>query len=154
MLKCYRLSIFYLIYKKLRSQQLWKYCDNNKCCNIFSKHLFLVVVGHSLIFYNFISTCKKLTRQWLWKHCEICYVSITIYILAYTNILKKKKKPKSITEKKEEKKTLGLQCQLNKVKALHNKCCNIFSKHLFLVVVGYSFVFYYFILTCKKWTRQ
>ena len=54
---------FYLIYKKSRSQQLWKYCDKNKCCNIFSKHLFLVVVGHWLIFYYFISTCKKLIRQ-------------------------------------------------------------------------------------------
>ena len=26
-----------------------------------------------------------------------------------------------------------------------NKCHNIFTKHLFLVVVGYSFIFYYFI---------
>ena len=50
---------FYLIYKKLRFQQLWKYCDNNKCCNIFLKHLFLVVVGYRLIFYYFILTCKK-----------------------------------------------------------------------------------------------
>ena len=31
-----------------------------------------------------------------------------------------------------------------------NKCHNIFTKHLFSVVVGYSFIFYYFILTYKK----
>ena len=35
------LAFFYLMYKKLRSQQLWKYCD--KCCNTFSKYLFSVV---------------------------------------------------------------------------------------------------------------
>ena len=57
------LTIFYLIYKKLRSQQLWKYYGNNKCYNNFTKHLFSVVVGHSLIFYYFISTYKKLTPQ-------------------------------------------------------------------------------------------
>ena len=35
-----------------------------------------------------------------------------------------------------------------------NKCHNIFIKHLFLVVVGHSFIFYYFILTYKKLTPQ
>ena len=35
-----------------------------------------------------------------------------------------------------------------------NKCHNIFTKHLFLVVVGHSFIFYYFILTYKKLTPQ
>ena len=33
----------------------------NKCYNIFTKHLFSVVVVHSLIIYYFISTYKKLT---------------------------------------------------------------------------------------------
>ena len=33
-----------------------------------------------------------------------------------------------------------------------NKCHNICTKHLFSVVVGYSFIFYYFILTYKKLT--
>ena len=42
----------------------------------------------------------------------------------------------------------------DKAKTLHDKCCNIFSKHLFLVVIGYSLIFYYFISTCKKLTRQ
>ena len=35
-----------------------------------------------------------------------------------------------------------------------NKCHNVFTKHLFSVVVGHSFIFYYFILTCKKLIRQ
>ena len=33
-----------------------------------------------------------------------------------------------------------------------NKCHNIFTKHLFSVVVGHSFIFYYFVLTYKKLT--
>ena len=32
----------------------------NKCYNIFTKHLFLIVVGHNLIIYYFILTYKKL----------------------------------------------------------------------------------------------
>ena len=35
-----------------------------------------------------------------------------------------------------------------------NKCHNIFTKHLFSVVVGHCFIFYYFILTYKKLTPQ
>ena len=35
-----------------------------------------------------------------------------------------------------------------------NKCHNIFTKHLFLVVIGHSFIFYYFILTYRKLTPQ
>ena len=35
-----------------------------------------------------------------------------------------------------------------------NKCHNICTKHLFSVVVGYSFIFYYFILTYKKLTPK
>ena len=37
---------------------------------------------------------------------------------------------------------------------LPNKYYNIFTKHLFLVIIGYSFIFYYFILTYKKLTPQ
>ena len=37
---------------------------------------------------------------------------------------------------------------------LPNKCHNIFAKYLFLVMVGHSFIFYYFILTYKKLTPQ
>ena len=37
---------------------------------------------------------------------------------------------------------------------LHNKCYNIFTKHLFSIVVGQSLIFYYFILTYKKLTPQ
>ena len=35
----------------------------NKYHNIFRKYLFLVVVGHNLIFYYFILIYKKLTPQ-------------------------------------------------------------------------------------------
>ena len=35
-----------------------------------------------------------------------------------------------------------------------NKCYNIFTKYLFYVLVGHSFIFYYFILTYKKLTPQ
>ena len=34
-----------------------------------------------------------------------------------------------------------------------NKYHNIFTKHLFSVVVGHNFIFYYFILTYKKLTH-
>ena len=33
-----------------------------------------------------------------------------------------------------------------------NKCHKICTKHLFSAMVGYSFIFYYFILTYKKLT--
>ena len=35
-----------------------------------------------------------------------------------------------------------------------NKCYNIFTKHLFLVVIGHSFIFHYFLLIYKKLTPQ
>ena len=35
-----------------------------------------------------------------------------------------------------------------------NKCHNIFTEHVFSVIVGHGFVFYYFILTYKKLTHQ
>ena len=35
-----------------------------------------------------------------------------------------------------------------------NKCHNIFTKYLFLVMIGHRFIFYYFILTYKKLTLQ
>ena len=35
-----------------------------------------------------------------------------------------------------------------------NKCHNIFTKHLFSVMISHSFIFYYFILTYKKLTSQ
>ena len=37
---------------------------------------------------------------------------------------------------------------------LPKKCHNIFTKYLFSVVVGHSFIFYYFILTYKKLIPQ
>ena len=35
-----------------------------------------------------------------------------------------------------------------------NKCHNIFTKHLFSVIIGHNFIFYYFILTYKKLIPQ
>ena len=47
---------------KLKSTVAFTY-SHNKCYNIFTKHLFLDVVGHNFIFYYFISIYKKLTPQ-------------------------------------------------------------------------------------------
>ena len=60
-----------------------------------------------------------------------------------------------MTEKKKKK-----QYILNKTTTIvafthsPNKCHNIFTKHLFLIVVGHSFVFYYYFVTSKKLTHQ
>ena len=63
----------------------------NKCHNIFTKHLFSVVVGYSFIFYYFILTYKKLTLQWLQKYCKICCV-VKQYIKGKKKYKWKKKK--------------------------------------------------------------
>ena len=65
----------------------------------------------------------------------------------------KKKEYKSMIEKK---KKVHIEQTKSTVVFTHspNKCHNIFTKHLFLVVVGHSFIFYYFILTYKKLTPQ
>ena len=64
----------------------------------------------------------------------------------------KKKEYKSMIEKKK----VHIEQTKSTVVFTHspNKCHNIFTKHLFLVVVGHSFIFYYFILTYKKLTPQ
>ena len=50
------------ILSKLKSTVAFTH-SHKKCYNIFIKHLFSVVIIHNLIFYYFISTCKKLTPQ-------------------------------------------------------------------------------------------
>ena len=64
----------------------------------------------------------------------------------------KKKEHKYMIEKKK----VHIEQTKSTVAFTHspNKCHNIFTKHLFLVVVGHSFIFYYFILTYKKLTPQ
>ena len=59
-------------------------------------------------------------------------------------------------EKKEEKKKVHIEQTKSTIAFTHllNMCHNIFTKHLFSVVVGHSFIFYYFILTYKKLTPQ
>ena len=59
--KCYIHNIF-------KTNSKWQVIIGFKLITLlllFSKHLFLVVVGHSRIFYYFISTCKKLILQYL-----------------------------------------------------------------------------------------
>ena len=48
--------------EQTKSTVTFKYSPN-KCHNIFTKYLFLIMIGHSLIFYYFISAYKKLTPQ-------------------------------------------------------------------------------------------
>ena len=50
------------LYEQIKSTITFTH-SSNKCHNIFTKYLFLVVVGHSFIFYYFILTYKKLTLQ-------------------------------------------------------------------------------------------
>ena len=59
--KCYIHNIF-------KTNSKWQVIIGFKLITLlllFSKHLFSVVVGHSRIFYYFISTCKKLILQYL-----------------------------------------------------------------------------------------
>ena len=78
---------------------------------------------------------------------------------ALINIFFLKKEHKPMTEKKKKKKS-DEQYILNKLESivaftyLPNKCHNVFTKNLFLVVVSHSLIFYYFILTYKKLTLQ
>ena len=99
----------------------------------------------------------------MWKYCEICCVNITIYMPTYINIFKKRHK--LMTEKTNKKNIKKFQWSdeqyiLRKLKSIvtfthsHNKCYNIFTKYLFLVVTGHSLIFYYFISTYKKLTPQ
>ena len=61
-----------------------------------------------------------------------------------------------LKEKKNDVATVPLQQTKSTITFTHspNKCHNIFTKHLFSVVVGHNFIFYYFILTYKKLTLQ
>ena len=60
--------------------------------------------------------------------------------------------------KKKKKKAMNIHIEQTKstVTFTHspNKCHNIFTKKLFSIVVGHSFIFYYFILIYKKLTPQ
>ena len=84
---------------------------------------------------------RKNTGCTMQKHCML--IRAFIY---------KKKEYKYMIEKKK----IHVEQTKSTVAYTHssNKCHNIFTKHLFLVVVGHSFIFYYFILTCKKLTPQ
>ena len=93
----------------------------------FLKHLFSVVVGYSLIFYYFISTCKN-------NNCEnIVKFVVSVYQYKYqlTSIFKRKKtKNKPITErkkKKRKKKKPKHYCSYGATQCQHSGC--IVPKH-------------------------
>ena len=143
---------------------MWKYCNNNKYHNIFTKNLFSVVVSYSLIFHYFISTNKKFDTLIIVK---ILWNLLCQYNNIYANLYKYffKKRHKLMTEKTNKKNIKKFQWSdeqyiLRKLKSIvtfthsHNKCYNIFTKHIFLVVVNHSLIFYYFISTYKKLTPQ
>ena len=86
----------------------------------------------------------KNTGRTVQKHCT------RIHTFKYN----KKKEHKSMIEKK-----IHTEQTKSTVLFTHslNKCHNIFTKHLFLVMVGHNFIFYYFIilfLNYKKLTPQ
>ena len=80
---------------------------------------------------------------------------------AYINILKKKEKKKK--EKDSWNQSTVAATDYSTAQCQHSGCtvlkhCSgtvaFIIKHLFSVVIGYMFIFYYFISTCKKLTRQ
>ena len=77
------------------------------------------------------------------------YRAKTLYVHSQFYI-QEKKEHKSMIEKKK----VHIEPTKNIIVFTHspNKCHNIFTKHLFSVVVGHSFIFYYFILAYKKLT--
>ena len=72
-----------------------------------------------------------------------------IYVGSYKYLKEKKQSVAAIA-------TVPLEQTKGTVVFTHslNKCHNVFTKHLFSVVVDHSFIFYYFILTYKKLTPQ
>ena len=78
-------------------------------------------------------------------------VLINIFFKKSTNGRLKKKKKKNFVATVA---IVPLEQTKNTVVFTHssNKCHNIFTKHLFSVVIGHNFIFYYFILTYKKLT--
>ena len=82
-----------------------------------------------------------------------------IYASSYKYLKQKKYKRK--TQKKQKKNVatvaiVPLEQTKSTVAFTHspNKYHNIFTKYLFSVVIGHSFIFYYFILTYKELTHQ
>ena len=130
------------------------YWTNQKYCSFYtfakqvSQHfhkIFIFSYGwsqvHILLFYFDL---KKIDTSIIVK---ILWNLLCQYNNIYAGFYKylKEKKYKQKTKKKK-----------NAVVFTHslNKCHNIFTKHLFSVVVGHNFIFYYFILTYKKLTPQ
>ena len=83
---------------------------------------------YSWAYSLFLFMEKKSTNQWLEK--------------------RKEKEKRWIVHIEQTKSTIGF------TQHSPNECHNIFTKHLFLIVVNHSFIFYYFILTYKKLIPQ
>ena len=81
-----------------------------------------------------------------------------LFMSLFALFIYRKKEHKSMTEKNNLKKrwTVHIEQTKSTVTFTHssNKYHNIFTKHLFSVMIGHSFIFYYFILTYKKLTPQ
>ena len=88
-------------------------------------------------------------EQWktLYEQCKNTVCAFTLL-----NIIRKK----STNLWLEKKKKIHIEQTKSSVTFTNspNKYHNIFTKHLFFVVVDHSFIFYYFILTYKKLTPQ
>ena len=72
----------------------------NKYHNIFTKHLFSVVVGHSFIFYYFILTYKKIDTSIIVK---ILWNLLSQYNNIFAGSYKYLKEKKSTNERREKK---------------------------------------------------
>ena len=101
-------------------------------CTFF--FLFSYIYSTSALCTQRNSLCSTIAATVLWFHESIR----SFYI--------KKKEHKSMIEKKMNS---NIEQTKSTVAVTHssNKCHNIFTKHLFSVVVSHSFIFYYFIFT-------
>ena len=76
----------------------------------------------------------------------LCHYN-NIYTSSYKFFFLKKKSTNQWLEKKKKQWIVHIEQTKTTVAFTHspNKCQNIFAKHLFSIVVGHKFVFYYFI---------
>ena len=115
---------------------MWKYCDNNKCHNIFTKHLFSVVIGYNFIFYYFISTYKKFDTSIIVK---ILWNLLCQYNNIYASLYKYLKEKKNFRH-------YSYRASWINQKHYTISVVTFFQNILFLVVVGHKLTISYFII--------
>ena len=142
---------------------MWKYCgfsiffiwyirnwDFNNCENIMIT--ISIVTFFKNIYFHLHQYLKGKKKKKNFRHCGYS----ASWINKGVEQRGKKKKKKGLTKSKHCCSYSVAQCQ-------HSRCtvpkyCSgtltFIIKHLFSVVVGYRLIFYYFILTCKKFTCQ